>query len=264
MTYYCQETRVRFIMNSFIKWVGGKRLLRNQILQEFPKEETECYVEVFGGAAWVLFAKEKHAKIEVYNDVNHNLVNLFRCVKYHTDAFYHELKWNLVSREQFDQAKEELNRSCLTDVQRAACFFVLIKCSFGAKMQDFSGKRVSFHNTIENLGCFRERLKATIIEQLDFEKLISLYDREGTLFYADPPYYKAEEYYTEEFQVSDHIRLKERLDKIQGKFVLTYNDCSFIRELYHDYRIISAEWQSNITAPTVKKKYQEVIIKNFD
>lgn len=250
-------------MDSFIKWVGGKRLLRKQILKEFPQEMT-CYVEVFGGAAWVLFAKEKHAEVEVYNDVNHNLVNMFRCVKYHADALYEELKWVLVSREQFEQAKEDVNNPNLTDIQRAACFFILVKCSFGAKMQDFSGKRVSLSNTVENLGIFKERLKSTIIEQLDFERLITLYDREGTLFYADPPYYDAEGYYAESFLKSDHIRLKECLDKIRGKFVLTYNDCPFIRELYRDYNIIPIERQSNIPAFTLKKCYKEIIVKNFD
>ena len=172
------------------------------------------------GAAWVLFAKEKHAEVEVYNDVNHNLVNMFRCVKYHADALYEELKWVLVSREQFEQAKEDVNNPNLTDIQRAARFFMLVKCSFGAKMQDFSGKRVSLSNTVENLGLFKERLKSTIIEQLDFERLIALYDREGTLFYADPPYYEAEGYYAESFLTSDHIRLRESLDKFRGEICI--------------------------------------------
>lgn len=250
-------------MNSLIKWVGGKRLLRKQILKEFPQEMT-CYVEVFGGAAWILFAREKHAEVEVYNDVNHNLVNLFRCVKYHADALHEELQWVLVSKEQFEQAKEDVNNPNLTDIQRAARFFILVKCSFGAKLQDFSGKRVSLSNTVENLAMFRERLKSTIIEQMDFEKLVALYDRKGTLFYADPPYYKSEGYYAESFPDADHIRLKECLDRVQGKFILTYNDCPFIRELYQDYRIIPIERQSNITASTVQKSYKEIIIKNFD
>lgn len=250
-------------MNSFIKWIGGKRLLRKQILKEFP-QEMMCYVEVFGGAAWILFAKEKHAEVEVYNDINHNLVNMFRCVKYHADALYEELKWVLVSREQFEQAKEEIHNPNLTDIQRAARFFILVKCSFGANMQNFSGKRVSLSNTIENLTLFKERLKSTVIEQLDFEKLIALYDREKTLFYADPPYYEVEGYYTEAFLSSNHIRLKKSLDKIRGKFIVTYNDCPFIRELYQDYHMIPIERQSNITAHTMKKMYQEIIIKNFD
>ena len=54
-------------MDSFISWIGGKRVLRKRILEEFP-EKYERYIEVFGGAAWVLFAKGKTA-FEVYNDI---------------------------------------------------------------------------------------------------------------------------------------------------------------------------------------------------
>ena len=47
-------------MDSFITWIGGKRLLRKEIIQKFPAEGIDKYVEVFGGAAWVLFGKESH------------------------------------------------------------------------------------------------------------------------------------------------------------------------------------------------------------
>ena len=72
-------------MNSFISWIGGKKLLRRQIIEQFP-EEYDRYIEVFGGAGWVLFAEDRAGKMEVYNDVNGNLVNLFRCVKYHPES----------------------------------------------------------------------------------------------------------------------------------------------------------------------------------
>ena len=63
-------------MNSFISWIGGKKLLRNEIVKRFP-ETFGRYVEVFGGAGWVLFFKDKHAEMEVYNDADGDLVNLF-------------------------------------------------------------------------------------------------------------------------------------------------------------------------------------------
>ena len=66
-------------MDSFLSWIGGKKLLRDTIIQKFPKDNSYSrYVEVFGGAGWVLFAKDKHAIHEVYNDINSNLVNLFK------------------------------------------------------------------------------------------------------------------------------------------------------------------------------------------
>ncbi len=249
-------------MNSFMKWVGGKYLLRNRILGEFP-QAVGSYVEVFGGAAWVMFARQKNNGMEVYNDINHDLVNLFRCVKYHAGELQKELQWCLISREEFLKAKEELHSPYLTDIQRAARFFMLVRCSFGAKMETFNGKRVSLGNVVKDLGMFSERLRTTVIEQLDFEKLIPLYDTEETLFYADPPYYDAEGYYAAEFQQPDHLRLKASLEKAEGKFILTYNDCPYIRDLYGDYHIIPLERQNNMTSCSTKKCYKEIIIKNF-
>lgn len=249
-------------MNSCIKWVGGKRLLRKQILAEFPEDYTR-YVEVFGGAAWLLFARERDNRVEVYNDRNHNLVNLFRCIKYHGEALQEELKWCLVSREFFEDALHNYQNPDLTDIQRAARFFVLIKCSFGAKLQDFSGARVSLVNTVRNLEQFQERLKNTVIEQMDFEKLLILYDKKDTFFYLDPPYFQAEKYYRDSFSEKDHLRLKEVLVSLKGKFLLTYNDCPFIRTLYQQFPIVPMVRQNNMASCSTMGDYLEIMIKNY-
>lgn len=70
-------------MNSFIAWIGGKKLLRKEIVKRFPEEGFTRYVEVFGGAGWVLFEKEQGKELEVFNDRDSNLINLYRCIKYH-------------------------------------------------------------------------------------------------------------------------------------------------------------------------------------
>jgi DNA adenine methylase len=77
------------MMNSFISWIGGKNYLKKYITNRMP--ENGRYIEVFGGAAWVLFYKDRHANMEVYNDYNSDLVNLFRCVKYHCSELQREL-----------------------------------------------------------------------------------------------------------------------------------------------------------------------------
>ncbi|OYP53089.1 DNA methylase, partial [Lachnotalea glycerini] len=74
-------------MNSYISWIGGKKSLRKKILEQFPNsEEYDRYIEVFGGAGWILFSKERHAAMEVFNDINGELINLYRCIKYHCEA----------------------------------------------------------------------------------------------------------------------------------------------------------------------------------
>ena len=78
--------------NSPIPRVGGKKLLRKAICECFPDEHRfDRYIEVFGGGGWVLFYKDKHAKMEVYNDADGDLVNLMRCIKYHCEELQREI-----------------------------------------------------------------------------------------------------------------------------------------------------------------------------
>lgn len=249
-------------MNSFISWIGGKKSLRKKILEQFPAEDSfERYIEVFGGAGWVLFAKDQHAKLEVYNDVNGELVNLFRIVKYHPEALQKELDWMLMSREQFFNALQEVKG--LTDVQQAARFWIAIKESFGADCKSFGVRSRDMHNAIAFLQEASDRLNKVVIENVDFEQLIKTYDRTGALFYLDPPYYEAEKYYPDRFNSEDHTRLRDTLGKIKGKFLLSYNDCPKIRELYQGYKIIAVDRVDTLVTKSQSRRYQEVIIKNF-
>ena len=176
-------------MNSFISWVGGKKLLRNKILALFPEKGTfNRYVEVFGGAGWVLFASDRHAETEVYNDINGNLVNLFRCVKYHPEELQKELDCTLMSREQFFDALAQLEMRGLTDIQRAARFFILIKESFGARLDSFGVRPRNMPKAIEYIQVVANRLKQVVIENADYSRILRIYDRNSTLFYLDPPY----------------------------------------------------------------------------
>lgn len=252
-------------MNSFISWIGGKKLLRNKIIERFPAaRQYDRYVEVFGGAGWVLFAKDKHAALEVYNDVNGDLVNLYRCVKYHPGELQRELQYNLISREQFFDYISQNDVRGQTDIQRAAKFFMLIKNSFGSDRHSFGIRSRDLQASIAYISEISERLNRVVIENRDFEKIIKTYDRETTLFYLDPPYYEAEKYYPDRFNPEDHVRLRDELKSIKGKFVLSYNDCSEIRELYNEFCIIGVERQDNLVAKSESRRYKEVIISNFE
>ena len=236
--------------------------MRKAILEQFPDPDTfSRYIEVFGGAGWILFSRDSHAKLEVYNDVNGNLVNLFRIVKYHPDALQKELDWLLMSREQFFDAIQE-NRG-VTDIQRAARFWIAIKESFGTDCRTFGIRPKNLQSAVDFLREASSRLQSVVIENVDFERLLKTYDSPETLFYLDPPYYDAEKYYPDRFQPEDHVRLKNALMKIQGKFLLSYNDCPQIRELYGGYTIIEIERNDNLVTKNKPRKYRELIIKNY-
>lgn len=236
--------------------------MRKMILEQFPESGSfDRYIEVFGGAGWILFAKESHAKMEVYNDINGQLVNLFRVVKYHPEALQKELDWILMSREQFFDALQDTKG--LTDIQRAAKFWIAIKESFGSDCRSFGVRPRNIEDGIAFLRETSKRLRKVVIENEDFEQLIKTYDGKTALFYLDPPYYDAEKYYPDRFQPEDHMRLKNALKKIQGKFILSYNDCPEIRELYQGYRIIESDRNDNLAAKTKSRRYRELIIINY-
>lgn len=79
-------------MNSFIPWIGGKRQLCGKLLECFPKEQPSRYIEVFGGAGWLLFYRDRHAALEIFNDLDGNLINLYRCIQYHCGELQRELR----------------------------------------------------------------------------------------------------------------------------------------------------------------------------
>ncbi|WP_113675720.1 DNA adenine methylase [Vallitalea guaymasensis] len=250
-------------MNSFIGWIGGKNYLKKEITKRFPKEFSK-YVEVFGGAGWVLFYKDEHAKTEIYNDFNSELVNLFKCIKYHRPEVQRELSFVLNSRQLFDEYKHNFNEG-MTDIQRAARFFMLIKLSYGSNMSSYGIKKRNIIAMLDNMEKVEKRLSKVIIENKDFEKLIKQYDSKETLFYLDPPYMGTEKYYHVGFSLEDHIRLCDMLKQIEGKFILSYNNCEDIKELYQSFNIEEIERCHNLRNryKDMDNVYKELLIMNY-
>ncbi len=174
-----------------------------------------------------------------------------------------ELEWTLISREQFFDCKDQNNVKGMTDIQRAARFYTLIKESFGADTKSFGLRSINMLKAVDYLQDVSKRLSRVVIENVDFEQLIKVYDRKETLFYLDPPYYDAEKYYPDRFNIEDHQRLKDILSQIKGKFILSYNDCESIRELYHEYNLIKISRFDNFLSKQGGGSYQELIIKNY-
>lgn len=257
-------------MNSFMSWVGGKKALREEVVQRFPLYY-ERYIEVFGGGGWVLFHKPPGNDFEVYNDFNSLLTNLYRCVRDKPDLLMNALKYVLNSREDFDQVRRALSRKRTTDVQRAAWFYQIIRYSYASALTSFGSQPHDMRANFPLIEQAHRRLKDVVVENKDFEKLIRQYDRPVSLFYCDPPYHATEGYYQnigeDGFTEKDHIRLRDALLSIQGKFLLSYNDDAFVRELY-DAPGIQIEAVTRLN--NIKQRYDpncqfaEVFIANYD
>ena len=255
-------------INSFMAWVGGKKALRDEILARFPRNYKR-YIEVFGGAGWVLFHKPPGNDFEVFNDFNGNLVNLYRCVREQPEALRNELRYMLNSRLDFEYMKGMLHsQAVLPDVRRAAYYYALIRYSYAAGTSTFGSQPHAMWNNFPLIESAAGRLQKVVIENKDCVKLIRQYDRPESFFYCDPPYYNADQYYeavsTNGF---DHAGLADALLGIKGKFLLSYNDCPEIRALYDRPGIVveGISRLSNIAQRYENgKQYPELLISNYD
>ena len=255
-------------LNSFMSWIGGKKALRELIVTLFPVYY-ERYIEVFGGGGWVLFHKPPGNDFEVYNDFNSLLVNLYRCVRDKPQELMESLRYVLNAREDFDAVRAALARdSPASDVQKAAWFYQLIRYSYASGLTSFGSQPHDMRSNFPLIEQAHRRLAKVVIENKDFEKLIQQYDRPNTIFYLDPPYYETEDYYEDVgFGKADHERLCNALMQIKGKFLLSYNDCPQIRQLYSREGIMieSTTRLSNIAQRyDAGKQYPELLISNYD
>ncbi|CAA0111475.1 Modification methylase DpnIIA [BD1-7 clade bacterium] len=249
-----------------IPWVGGKRKLADQIFPLFP--EHTCYVEPFCGAAALYFMKEP-SKVEVINDVNGDVVNLYRVVKHHLEELYKQFKWVLTSRENWHWL-QATPAETLTDVQRAARFLYLQKLAFGGKVegQSFgtatsSRPRFNIFTLEQDLADAHYRLSNTTIERLDWLEIIKRYDRPHTLFYCDPPYWETEGYGVD-FPWEQYERMAELTKTIQGKIIISINAHPDIRELFNHLPVVEVDYQYTVGGASKRTDCVELIYGNWE
>ncbi|ECE2928258.1 DNA adenine methylase [Salmonella enterica] len=248
-----------------VPWIGGKRRLAKHILPLFP--EHSCYVEPFCGAAALYFLKDS-SRVEVINDINGELVNLYRVVKHHLEEFIKQFKWALVSRQIYKWLQVTPEET-LTDIQRAARFYYLQKQAFGGKVADHtfgtsttSAPRFNLLRIEEELSLAHLRLARTIIEHTDWAKCIERYDRPHTLFYCDPPYWGTEGYGVE-FGLEEYNRMAQLATSMQGKMIISVNDIPEMRHAFEGLAMQSVGIKYNLQVTEKAKSKRELIIRNF-
>lgn len=249
-----------------IPWIGGKRRLANQILPLFP--DHTCYVEPFCGAAALYFMKPP-AKVEVINDINGELVNLYRIVKHHLEEFIRQFKWALTSRKIYEWMQITPSET-LTDIQRAARFYYLQKLAFGGKVdgQTFgaattSAPRLNLLRLEEDMSQAHLRLSRTTIEHLGWQECVNKYDREHTLFYCDPPYWGTEGYGVG-FGLEQYDQMASLAKSIKGKMIISVNDIPEMREAFAGLRMETVSIRYTVGGQNGRSQRSELVIRNFD
>lgn len=249
-----------------LAWLGGKSRLADTIIDRMPPHTAYC--EVFAGGAWVLF-KKPESRVEILNDVNRELVNLYRVVKHHLHALVEQFRWMLVGRDEFDRFLRTPAET-LTDVQRAARFYYLSKMAFGARVSKptfgiaaTGAPRLNLLRIEEDLSEAHLRLSRVFIECKPYAEVIQRFDKAGTLFYLDPPYWGCEgDYGPGIFGRDDFSRLAELLQTIRGKFLLSLNDTPGVREVFGGFPMETVRTTYSIAAKGTKP-VGEVLIRNF-
>lgn len=263
------------MLNSPFKWVGGKSRLRKQIISLFP--EHTCYVELFAGAAWVLFGKPP-SNVEVLNDIDQDLVTFFRVVKEKPQELIDSFEWELVARAEFDRLAKS-DPTTLTDVQRAHRFYYLIMASWGGEFHyprfqtsiNDGGHGNRLFGGLETLKSrilpVYERLRTVIIENLSWQDCFDRYNRPGAFMYVDPPYPENGCNYVYNMRErSDHEQLAAKLRQAHCKWIVSSYDTDFVRELFAEYTIIPVTSKSGMSTEkggSTRVTNSEVVILNY-
>ncbi len=252
-------------MNSPLCYIGGKSLLSKIIIDSMPDHHS--YVEVFAGAAWVFFKKEK-SKVEIINDLDGDLVSFYRVLQNHLEEFIKQFRWLITSREWWNDWNKQMNTTGLTDIQRAARYYYVQRLCFGGKVKGRAfgtaadrPPRINLLRIEEDLSEVHMRLINVVVENLDWRNIIERYDRAATLFYLDPPYHKMP-FYKHNMESSDFARMAEVLKSVKGKFLLSLNDNDFICDTFAQFKQKKVSVKYSVGKDT-KKIGKELLISNY-
>lgn len=247
----------------------------------------------------MLLGKEE-SKFEVYNDIDVELVNLFRAIKnrpaelllelgllplnsraeFNTWLHFHDggndpaihlgtqemILDGTLPKEWAEEMKATLRRRAnYREVRQAAAFLMRIRNSYSSSGRSFACQPFNIRSLFDMIWEMSFRLSNVIIEEQSFEVLIPHYDRVDSFFYGDPPYYASEYVYDAEFDWDHHVLLKDTLAQCKGKWLISQVDCPEIRYLFKDYDILDFKRiHPMVQKYTPGKQFGELLIGNYD
>lgn len=256
-------------MKSAIPQIGGKYFQASWIISHFT--DHFCYNEVFGALASVLLEKPK-SKVEVYNDIDKDVVLFFKILRSRPDELYKAIASLPVSRALYDEWKwQPLPEE---PFERTVRWFYLSRNAYGGRQVYKTGWKsaksrstaVAYQNACRTVLDMAERFKHVQIEYLSYEEEIEIYDAPTTLHYCDPPYRGREYYYPGNFSDDDHKKLAQILHNCKGKVVLSYYEDELIDELYKDFYKVTKDFpkMSGNQEGGRTGSGREVLFLNFD
>lgn len=256
-----------------LKYPGSKWSTAQWIISHFPSEyEKMTYLEPFFGSGAIFFNKNR-STIETINDLDEQVVNLFRVIREHPEELATLIEMTPWSRTEYRESYTQTGRT----IEDARLFLIRMWQAIGAKSSDTTGWRNNIKGNNGNLTQFNNRLPQDIlkvserlkhtsgslvqIENQDAIQLINRYNRKNVLMYIDPPYVlstRCGRIYKHEYSNENHIKLLETLKAQESKVIISGYDC----DLYNDYL---SEWHKEKISARVEggKTATEVIWMNY-
>lgn len=218
-----------------VRWAGGKSRLLGTLIPRIPRHRT--YVEPFAGGLAVLLAKPR-SHHEVVNDLNGDLVSLYRCAQWHLEPLLAEIEYCLISRQNVAEFRVQPG---LTELQRAARFLVRNRTSFAGGGISFGVSKVSpppsRANALELLRSLNARLDKVAIENVPYERCLALYDSPETFFFLDPPYLSSKVLNYAGWDQTQMQTFADRVRALQGRWMVTVDDSEFTRRAFRGCKI---------------------------
>lgn len=238
-------------VRSPLKWTGGKSAAAERILAAFPPAGVYSrYVEPFGGAGHVLFAKDPYRHEEVYNDLGNNLYTFFSQLRDNTDELQRRFDDLLYSRAQYYEWYRSLfDETELDPLERAVRFFYCLRLTGTGHLRESPGginckhsNVHAFRSAIDLFPILKQRLRYVLIDNRDCIETIKRYDDPKTLLYCDPPYLHKEHYYEASKDGFDHVALAQALNAAKGFVALSYYPHPLLNQLYPPDRWRRMTW----------------------
>lgn len=269
--------------NPFIKWVGGKRQIISQHLDQLFPNEFNTYIEPFVGGGAVLFHLQPENAI--VNDLNSELINAYQMLQKHPQALMSQLDhYKTQHSESFYY--QIRNAKLETNLERAARFIYLNKTAFNGlyRVNQKNEFNVSFNQVSQDkLNLYNPTNLQNVTNYLnnnniqfhngDYQKILQLAQK-GDFIFCDPPYdyeinTKGFTNYTKSgFNQDNQIALAQKLKELDGqgvKWMVTNHDTQLINHLYQDFKIKPIATNRNVNSVGFKRKAtgKEVVITNY-
>jgi DNA adenine methylase len=230
--------------------MGGKSKLASYIVNLIPKD-IKIFVELFVGGGSVFFKRDKDPNIlEVINDIDIKVYKIFIGLQ-NTSNYINNNINRKIDYDYYQSIKNKKDAVSLLEVAKSSFY--------GQHHKGFTKSKDKIVNIKTDFSVYPNRLKNVVILNKDFRKVINTYNETDAFFYFDPPYEKAD-------INNDYLDYVEPIDvftavkNIKGRFIISYNDSSNIRNIFKDYNITEVKTKYSLSKTTIN----ELIITNYN